>query len=81
MVPNRPLWNRTGAQGLYPSGMLARTLRPREQPKPEHAMAPTQGSGACPKLQALKRCETRARAMAPAWPMALAKAWVLEDMP
>jgi hypothetical protein len=34
------------AQGLYPSGTLARTLRQRNLTKPGHSVAPTQGSGA-----------------------------------
>jgi hypothetical protein len=41
------------ARGLYPSGTLARTLRPRNQTEPRHGVAPAQGLGACPGFRLL----------------------------
>jgi len=45
-TPDRSLQDRPGAWGLYPSGMLVRTLRLRDLPELEHAKASAQGSGA-----------------------------------
>ena len=49
--PDRPLQDRPGARGLYPLGMLARTLRPRNLAKLELAAASAQGSGAHQSLR------------------------------
>jgi hypothetical protein len=49
--PYRLLQDRPGAQGLYPSGTLTRTIRPRNLAKPKHAKASAQGSGARPSLR------------------------------
>ena len=43
--------DRPGAQELYPSGTLARTLRLRNLFEPEHANGSTQGSRAHPSLK------------------------------
>jgi hypothetical protein len=45
--PSRITW------GLYPSGTLVRTLRPRNLTELGHSAAPAQGSGACPGLRLL----------------------------
>jgi hypothetical protein len=47
-TPDRPLQEYLGSQGLYPLGMLVRTLRLRNLPKPEYANASAQGLGARP---------------------------------
>jgi hypothetical protein len=50
-TPSQPLQDRPGAQGLYPSGMLARTLRRRNLIEPKHIASPAQGSRAHPSLR------------------------------
>jgi hypothetical protein len=49
--PDQPHQDRPGAQGIYPLGMLACSLRRRNLTEPRHDAAPAQGSGARPGLR------------------------------
>jgi hypothetical protein len=46
--PNRPLKDRLGPRGLYPSGMLAHTLWRRSSAEPDSTMTSAWGTRACP---------------------------------
>jgi hypothetical protein len=47
-TPDQLLQDCLGPRGLYPSGTLVCTRRPRNMAKPRQGVAPAQGSGACP---------------------------------